>query len=280
MIKKIFLLFFSALLIALLVNRVRNRDVLRVNDNMYVTFNEMVRDVAKTDIIFMGEVHNVQEHHAIELALIRKFHESDIPIVVGLEMFRSDSQEELDSWVMGTSSLDQFLRIYYDNWRQPWLSYRDIFLYVREHQIPAIGLNIPDDIGLAIARKGFASLSSEQKKILPPGISCDVDPTYMRFIRSAYAGHAGGGTRTFLNFCEAQMVWDKTMARGIIETIKKNPGKKVLVLCGIGHAWKRGIPEQVAKLSKYTAKVIVPLIPGQIDPKTVSTGDADYVVLR
>lgn len=116
--------------------------------------------------------------------------------------------------------------------------------------------------------------------MLPSGISCDVDPTYMDFIKKAYATHGWGGDRQFLNFCEAQLIWDKAMAWHLVEFLNKNPGKTVIVLCGVGHAWKRGIPEQVARLSKYTCKVILPIIPDQIEPDSVTTLDADYVVLR
>jgi uncharacterized iron-regulated protein len=195
-------------------------------------------------------------------------------------MFRADSQQALDDWVRGTSSLDQFLTAYYDNWRQPWPWYRDIFLYAREHGIALIGLNISGTITEQVARRGFRALDDTQKKQLPPGISCDIDPTYMDFIRKAYARHSPNVDRQFQNFCEAQMVWDKAMAWRLIEFKKKQPDKNVIVLAGVGHAWKRGIPEQVARQSKFSAQIILPLIPGHVDLKTVTVADADYVLMK
>jgi uncharacterized iron-regulated protein len=255
-------------------------DILRVRDGAVISFDRMIREISKADIVFVGEVHDEQAHHDMELRIIRSFHESGTPLSVGLEMFRSDSQKDLNSWVSGSSSLEQFLPLYYDNWRQPWPAYRGIFLFAREHRIPLVGLNIPDDIIKAVARSGFIELNTEQKQKLPPGISCDIDPTYMKFIRQAYAGHAQQGNRQFLNFCEAQMVWDKSMAWKLIEYHQKHPGKTMIVLSGVGHAWKRGIPGQIARQTSFTYKVVLPAIPGQVERGSVSLHDADYVMLQ
>jgi len=253
--------------------------VLRVSDGKLITFDQMIVEVKKVNIVFVGEIHDIIEHHEAELAVIRAFHESDTPMAIGLEMFRSDSQGTLDSWVSGKSPLEKFLPAYYDNWHMPWPFYREIFWYVRDHEIPLVGLNIPEGISKKIAKQGFASLTVEEKKHLPSGISCNVDATYMEFIRRAYADHTRQ-ERQFVNFCEAQMVWDKSMAWHLVEYMKKNRGRIVVVLAGVGHAWKRGMPEQVAMESKYTYRVILPLIPDQIEKSNVTTKDADYVLLE
>lgn len=255
-------------------------DILRVRDGAVIPFDRMIREIRNADIVFVGEVHGEELHHYLELRIIRSFHESGRPLSVGLEMFRSDSQKELNAWVGGSSSLEQFLPSYYDNWRVPWPAYRAIFSFAREHRIPLVGLNIPEDIVKAVAQSGFTGLNAKQKQKLPPGISCNIDPTYMEFIRKAYAGHPQQEDRRFLNFCEAQMVWDKSMAWKLIEYRKKHPGETMIVLSGVGHAWKRGIPEQVAEQASFTYKVVLPVIPGQIEPGSVSLRDADYVLLQ
>lgn len=281
MTKKIFFaVFIIGLGIVLSAGLISVDEVLRVRDNTVMTFDEMVVNAKKSEILFVGELHDFPEHHQLELKVIRTLHESDTPLVIGLEMFRADSQKSLDNWVSGTLTLDKFLPVYYDNWRQDWTLYEDIFSYAREHRIPLIGLNIPDRIAEAVAQKGFTSLTANEKKQLPPEISCDIDPTYMEFIRKAYAGHAQSMNRKFLNFCEAQMVWDKSMAWHLVQYLKKHPGKKMVVLAGVGHAWKRGIPEQVTRFSKYPSTIILPVVPGQVEPDRVTVQDADYVVLR
>jgi uncharacterized iron-regulated protein len=252
--------------------------VLRVGDNKIITFSQMISDIKNVDFIFIGEVHDVIEHHDLELAVMRALHESDAPIAVGLEMFRADSQQVLNSWVRGSLPLDRFLPVYYDNWHEPWPLYSAIFQYARDHEIPLVGLNIPDRIAEKVARKGFASMTETERRQLPPSVTCNVDPTYMEFIRKAYAGHSLQG-RAFVNFCEAQLVWDKSMAWHLLTYFNKHRHRPVLVLAGVGHAWRRGIPDQVADYSKFTSRVVLPLVPDQIERETVTTDDADYVLL-
>jgi uncharacterized iron-regulated protein len=100
----------------------------------------------------------------------------------------------------------------------------------------------------------------------------------MDFIRRAYSGHGKEG-RSFVHFCEAQMVWDKAMAWHLVAYLKRHPGTKIVVLTGIGHAWKRGIPEQVAEQGKFSSLVILPSVPGEVERGRITERDADYLFL-
>ncbi len=278
------ILSFSILLLVLLCPTARSdrgsQRVLRISDGKLISFNQMMDDLKKVSIVFVGEIHDMPAHHQMQLDIISAVHEADRPMAIGLEMFRAENQKVLDSWVRGRLPLNQFLPVYYDNWPMPWPLYRDIFLYAREHQLAIAGLNIPDSISKKIAERGFASLTPAEKKQLPPGISCTVDPTYMAFIRRAYSGHSYKD-REFVNFCEAQMVWDKSMAWHVVRFLEKNPGKTIIVLAGIGHAWKRGISEQIEQdYKKYTFRVVLPLVPHQVDRTTVTASDADYLLME
>jgi uncharacterized iron-regulated protein len=254
------------------------RKVLRIRDRRVISFAQMIVEVKKADLVFVGEIHDNSAHHRAEFDILRAFHESDTPMAVGLEMFRADSQGALNDWVQGRLSEKKFAAIYFDNWQMPWYWYEAILWYARDHELPIIGLNISSAIAKKVAQQGFSSLSGNERGQLPPGISCSVDRKYMEFIRKAYADH-GLSDRKFINFCEAQMVWDKSMAWTLIDYRKKNPDKTVVVLAGVGHAWRRGIPEQVSSDSKLTSRIILPLIPGQTDRKHVTIEDADYVLL-
>ena len=253
--------------------------LVRVSDGKVISFGEMIKDVKKRDIIVIGEVHSDPRHHRTELDVIRALHESDTPMFIAMEMFRQNSQKELDSWTSGAMPLERFLPVYYRNWTVAWPYYEDIFLYAREHGIPIAGLNIPDEIADAIARRGFSALTSAERERIPAGISCTIDANYKEFIRKAYAGHGKHGESSFLHFCEAQMVWDKSMAANLVSFMKAKPLKKAVVLAGVGHAWRRGVPEQVSLLSPYQIGVILPLLSDQVDLKSITVDDADYVVL-
>ena len=262
------------------VTAIGHDNLIRISDRKTVTFDAMMQDAVRSDVIVIGEIHGDPRHHAIELEIIRALHESDTPMIIGMEMFWQSDQKDLDAWTQGVMPVDRFVPVYYRNWSLRWTLYEDIFLYAREHGIPIAGLNIPDEIATAIARRGFSALSDTERQKLPAGISCTIDRSYMAFIRKAYADHDRGDGKSFLHFCEAQMVWDKSMAVNLIAFMKENAGKKAVVLAGVGHAWRRGIPEQLSLLSGYRTQVILPVLPDQADLKSVTLEDADYLVLN
>ncbi len=90
--------------------------------------------------------------------------------------------------------------------------------------------------------------------------------------------YKGNTDRSFYFFCEAQVLWDQSMAWYLAEYIKGNPGRKVIVLAGAIHAWKYGIPKQIQKYTSNNMKVIVPDLP--VDPKSVNENDADYLIIH
>jgi uncharacterized iron-regulated protein len=265
--------------LALLGTAGREDRVLRVADRSTITLAGMAAELAPARAVFIGELHHVAEHHRIQLDVIRALHRSGVPVALGLEMFRSGQQEVLDQWTAGTLGEQQFRRTYERNWTLPWELYRDIFLFARENRIPLVGLNVPDDLTRKVARNGFASLTDEDLKRLPQGISCEVDDTYREFIRRSH-GIPGHGGQSFQHFCEAQLVWDKVMALNIADRLRRDPGRTVVVLAGSGHAWRRGIPAQLRQLAPdVRSAVVMPLIDGKITPERVTADDADFVVL-
>ena len=240
------------------------------------TLAQALPDIGQKRIIIVGEYHNRKSHHMAQLLIIKALHESGNPLAIGLEMFRAESQNALDRWVGGKMSERDFHGVYYDNWNFPWPLYSKIFAYAREKRIPLVGLNVSRDITRQVAREGFQSLSKEQMAALPD-VTCKVDREYMAFIRKAYGAHAHGKLN-FIYFCEAQLVWDKVMAINALAYLKDNPGRSMVILAGSGHAWKRGIPDQISQRSKLPYTVILPQVRGHIEPNTTTDKDTDYIV--
>ena len=276
--KQVFFLV-SALLILGVQGCPSYEHVFRTADGKTILFLEMIVDIRKVNLIFVGEVHDRSSHHQAQLEIIKALDRSGVPVAIGLEMFRAASQKELDRWVEGSSGEKEFMKVYRDNWTAPWPLYKDIFLYAREHRIPMVGLNVADEITRKVSRQGFSSLGGEDLKHLPPGISCDIDEGYMNFIQRVYRAHQIEG-KSFVHFCEAQMVWDKTMAWNLVEFLRKDPQRTVIVLAGTGHSWKKGIPEQIERLSGPSYTVILPEVPGLIDPQAIPSSEADYILLE
>jgi len=248
-----------------------------VGKERQVTLGDVMGELKKDRFVLVGEHHSDERHHLAQLTIIKALHESGVRVAVGMEMFRQDSQKGLDRWVSGQMTEETFQRLYYENWDFPWPMYSIIFRYVRENRIPLVGLNVPREITQQVAREGFDSLSKAQKGKLP-NVTCKVDPQYMDYIRRAYGAHAHG-RMNFTYFCEAQLVWDKAMAIHAIDYVQLNPERSMVVLTGIGHAWKWAIPAQIRERSDLPLAVIVPEIPDYVDSETITIEDADYIFM-
>jgi len=250
------------------------QQLLRVADGRTLTLAAALPDLAAARLMFLGEFHDQPAHHAAQLEVIRALHEAGHPVAVGLEMFRADDQLALDGWIEGSLPLEEFLPIYYTNWDFPWALYRDIFTYAREHGIPLVGLNLPRPIVQQVARNGFASLGLDQLQQLPP-VQCTVDTEYETFIRRALGMHGPGGL-AFTRFCEAQLLWDTVMALNLLAYLEAHPSTTVAVLAGRGHAWKRGIPAQVAQRAPVPMRVLAPKLPDNYHEVELCPEDTDY----
>ena len=248
-----------------------------INREREFAISEVLPALKQNRILLVGEHHNNKRHHQAQINVVRLLKESGVQVAIGLEMFRSDSQEALDKWVAGKISKTDFEAVFYDNWGYSWENYRVIFDYAREQKIPLIGLNVPRDITRQVSRQGFQSLNKEQKGKLS-NIACRVDKEYMDYIKKAFGGH-GHGNINFTYFCEAQLVWDTVMAINALDYLNKNPKALIVLLTGTGHAQKNAIPRQIRKRSEVAHAVILPEVKGIIDPETVDQSDADYIML-
>ena len=251
--------------------------VFDLNQRRDISLSQALADLKKKRILLVGEYHSEKNHHLAQLQVIRMLHQSGVRVAIGLEMFRHDSQNDLDRWVSGDMSEKDFLKVYYDNWNFAWPFYSMIFEYARDHQIKMLGLNVPRKITRQVAKQGFGSLNQEQKGKLS-NITCRVDKEYMQYIKRSFGAHAHGNLN-FNYFCEAQLVWDTVMAINALDYSKSNPDTIMVILSGTGHARKPAIPEQIRKRSNLPHAVLLPEIPGRIDANTINQKEADYILL-
>ncbi len=254
-----------------------NPRIFDISQGRETVMSDVVPALKQNRIVIVGEHHSNINHHKAQTDIIRSLKESGVQVAVGLEMFRSDSQQALDRWVAGNIDEEDFKQVFYDNWGYSWEDYRVIFNYAKKEKVPLIGLNVPRDITRQVSRRGFQSLNKEQKGKLS-NIACRVDKEYMDYIKKAFGGH-GHGQLNFAYFCEAQLVWDTVMAINALDYLDKNPNALIVVLTGTGHAQKNAIPRQIRKRSEVAYAVILPEVKGEIDPETGAQSDADYIML-
>ena len=249
--------------------------ILDVASKEAISFEQLIEKLAPARVVFIGEQHDHAGHHQMQLEVIKSLAKKQ-PVAVGLEMFQAEDQQALDNWTAGIISEPDFRQIYQRNWGW-WSLYEPIFSYARDQNIPMVGLNLPRSITRQVATSGFLSLDKEQISFLG-GMTCSVDATYEDFIRRAIGSH-GHGSFNFRNFCEAQLVWDKAMARNMSRYLQNNSEQTAVVLAGNGHAWKYGIPSQMADLDYKDYLVLLPEVSGRLTRDQVTLEDADFLWL-
>ena len=249
---------------------------LDVRTGQIISDGQLTADLKGVRLIFIGEIHDNRWHHQVQLRIIRGLHEAGVPLTIGLEMLRHDSQWALDRWVNGTMSEGDFALVFDNNWGM-WPDYQAIFRYARGTDLPMIGLNIGRKITGQVASAGFSSLSPDQRREVPL-VTCDVDQTYQDYMHQVLGKFPHGGM-SFHHFCEAQMVWDAVMAKNLIAYLDSHPDRTVVVLAGSGHSWKFGIPTQIHRHLQIPLRVVIPEIPGRLDRTNVTPAEADYLVL-
>lgn len=250
--------------------------IVRANDGIEIPPAVMLQDLSLAQVIFIGELHDNDGHHRMQLSVIRALHELPQPLAIGLEMFRSNNQFYLDRWVSGDYERDSFIRIFLNNWSM-WDKYQELFDYAKAQNIKLVGLNIPREISGKVARQGFAALPASEREALG-NVQCVVNPEYADLIKKALGGHGGHGQQ-FLFFCEAQMLWDSMMARHLADFLKSNPEYRVVVLSGSAHAWKFGIPRQLLRQMAIEYRVILPEISGRVSRDQIRGEETDYLWL-
>lgn len=251
--------------------------IVRVEDNREVALPELVERVRQARLILVGEAHNKMRDHEMQLAIIRTLHEAGWDIAIGMEMFSTNEQPVLDRWVAGKTSEREFISVYKRNWKVPWPHYREILLYAQANGIPVIGMNIKREVVHQVFKSGLASLTPELQEMLP-GLKCDVSKVYEEFIRTSVGNHEIKGA-AYMNFCEAQMVWDSFMARTAVDYLKANPDRVMVALAGSGHIWKHAIPRHVKQLSDMPYSVILPRDSGWFESNELTTGETDYMLI-
>ncbi|MCF8055525.1 MAG: ChaN family lipoprotein [Desulfocapsa sp.] len=239
--------------------------------------SQLAENLSDFRAVCIGEAHTVARHHTNQLTIIQGLHDRGADVAIGLEMFPFTSQPLLDNWIEGSISLEDFTKGYHQNWQIPFSMYEAIFLYAQKKKIPLLGLNLPKSISGKMARQGFHSLTPQEKENLPGNIYCKPNSAQMLLLRGILASRGDNGT-LFRRFCEAHMLRDKTMALYAGKYLEQNPEKTLVVLAGINHCMKQGVPEYLEERSKERTLVILPAASEEVLKQPITSKNADYLL--
>jgi uncharacterized iron-regulated protein len=251
--------------------------VLLNEEGKVISYEQMLKELQKADVVFLGEYHDQPITHWLQLNLLKDLHSAtDKKIRVGAEMFETDDQLKINEYFQGIISQKKFeeeSRL----WKNYSTDYKGIVEFCKENKLPFLATNVPGRYANAVYSKGPAileSLSEEAKRLLPPypiHFNMDVN-CYQKMIKDM-GGHGGS------NIAYAQALRDATMAHTISQNMEK--GTLFLHLNGSYHSdYHEGIVYYL-KRDKPKAKIVVLTTIYEENIRTLSEenkGKADFFI--
>ena len=86
--------------------------------NAFVDFETMVAELAKQNVVFVGEQHDDPNTHRLELAVLEGLARRQKSVIVSLEMFERDTQDRVTGYLGGSIDEPTFVK---DS--RPWPRY-------------------------------------------------------------------------------------------------------------------------------------------------------------
>lgn len=206
-----------------------------------ITFDAMLDALATADAVFLGETHNDETTHRVELAvydglLARR----DNNVVLAMEMFERDVQPALDQYTAGQIDEPAFLAAARP-WGQYRTAYRPLVERARLGHLPVVASNFPRALTRRIAMEGLDVLDSlpAAERAHAPAEILPNTPAYWRRVDNAIRGHIGmmpplqpGDER----LTSTQTLWDNAMGESAALALKAHPGSTVLHINGAFHS--------------------------------------------
>ena len=272
--------------------------VLHAGTGAVVDFEGMLNDLARADVVFVGEQHDDPNTHRLELAVLGGLARRRADVVVSLEMFERDVQEPLDHFLMGHMAEEEFLA-----GARPWpryaTDYKPLVDFAIDREWPVIAANVPRPLASEVSKAGLGVLDGtpdEARRWFAADLQCPLDDAYFRRFTEAMGGHPGEGedevavgaqrARTE-RFYLAQCLKDETMGESIARawTAGQAVSTRPLIVHfnGAFHSdFGLGTAERVRRRLPAARTVVVTVLPvASLETVTASVEDlrrADYLV--
>lgn len=252
--------------------------------------SELLGEIARRDIVLLGERHDAADHHQWQLQTLAALHMLRPQMVIGFESFPRRVQPVLDKWIAGEFTVKQFFEQteWETVWSFPGELYLPLFQFARINRIPIVALNVERTLTEAVANKGWDAVPAEQKE----GVSRPAPPSnaYKDFLFDVFKTHPRRpGSETgavnkndmaFRFFVESQTTWDRAMAEALarrVDTAQSASRPLVVGIMGEGHVRNgHGVPHQLRDLGINDIGTLLPVTTKQ-DCESLRKGFADGV---
>ena len=224
-----------------------------------LSLQQMANELKKYDLIFFGEDHDNATLHKLERELVPLL-DTKRELILSLEMFERDVQSDLDAYIEGWLTEDEFLAK-----SRPWSNYKDdyrpLIEYAKQKKLTVIAANIPRSIAGKMARTGpdfTDTLPEEDKKWLPNKISYPDDSYKKAFLETLENMHSPMMNNNPDWLYQAQCLKDETMAESIVNASKMKPKARVLHFNGDFHS--RYFSGTVSRVQEILPKMKIAVI--------------------
>lgn len=176
-----------------------------------VSYKKMMKDIAKSEILFFGEEHNNAIAHWLQLEVTTQLCSlKQDKVTLGFEMFESDQQMLLNDYLANLVKE----RVFLDScrWSNYKTDYQPLIQLAKNKSLSCVASNIPRKYASMVYKEGRASLSklSADELELMCDINYPIDTTLSQYkIVKEMAMHSNG------DFLGAQAIKDATMAKFI-----------------------------------------------------------------
>lgn len=249
-----------------------------------IEFEAMIEQLAKADVVFLGESHTSMSIHKWQDRIIRALHAKGVDLKIGMEFFQREVDDHLASWVKGwlTERGLMYLTGWYATGGYNFGYYRPFISFARDAGIPVFGANVPRMIIRTISRQGFDALSPEQKAEIGDVDTSNKDHQTLikAYFGGADMGHGQGGIpeEQFMRMYSAQRTWDTVFANSAI-TAHEDWNGTVVIIVGSGHlGYNLGSSLILEKSSDLKAMTVMPVIMTDSGMRRVKRSYGDILI--
>jgi uncharacterized iron-regulated protein len=258
----------------------------------FTDFESMLADLARADVVFVGEQHGDPNTHRLEAAILSGLLRRGVSVTVSLEMFERDVQGVLDEYLQGERGEEQFLAS-----SRPWpryaTDYRALVEMARAHQWPVLASNIPRRLAQEVAKTGpgaIDALPETDRAFVARDLQCPEDAYFTRFVETMGSHPVAGEDKDatdarMMRYYWSQCVKDETMAESIAAAVDRaaEGGGVVVHYNGAFHSdFGLGAAERVRRRLPEHRVVVLSILPvGDLDALAPAGDDlarGDYLV--
>lgn len=244
-------------------------------EKRFTDFEAMLADLSRADVVFIGEQHDDPGTHRLELAILEGIARRRSNVIVALEMFERDVQQQVNDYLAGKISEQDFLKN-----SRPWpryaTDYKPLIEFAKAKGWQVVAGNVPRRYATQVGRGGLSvaeKLPEAERGYLAKQFSCPSDDYFKRFTE-AMGGHPGdsksdskGDNKAqapkmdpamIERMYQAQCVKDETMAESIAVAAQTAPNTLIIHYNGAFHSdYRLGTASRTKqRLPKANIKVV------------------------